>query len=131
MDHGLVLAGYTSDNNPVNGGASIGAVKVGVDWVASSIVAGAKNSGFPASVSPFGNGNDAKIVGSALVSKIASITIGGYLSGTPNTAGDHFGFVAQQIGSFKLGGAVIPLGAGAHNDNRTFTVAPEVTIHEV
>jgi hypothetical protein len=131
MDHGLVLAGYSTNNTPVKGGASIGAVKVGVDWVASSIVAGAKNSGFPASASPFGDANDTKIGGSAIVSRIARITIGGYLRGTPSVNGDHFGFIAQQVGSFKVGGAVIPLTPAAHSDNRTFTVAQDVTIHEV
>jgi hypothetical protein len=46
--------------------------------------------------------------GGGVLSKIASITIKGAASGSA-IAGDHFGFVAQQIGKFRPGKTLIPL----------------------
>lgn len=130
VDHANILAGYNASLTPTNGAASIGAVNVGGSWTASSLVAGAKN---PASGNTnFGDANDvADGTGlSAAISKIVSISIGGAVSGTA-AAGDHFGFVAEQIGSFRLGGLVIPLTPGAHNDNRPLGSTGDVNIHEV
>ena len=68
-----------------------------------------------------------------ILAKIASITIAGRLYGTPvaisNT--DRFGFVAEQIGSFKAGVVVIPLTPTAHTENRIIGVTGDVTIHEI
>ncbi|HJZ90439.1 MAG TPA: hypothetical protein VKE40_06170, partial [Gemmataceae bacterium] len=102
-----------------NADAQIGAVTVGGDWVASTIVAGVMDGN-----NGFGNSRDTKIVGSGatdrpeIVSKIASISIGGLALGTPNSvnAADSFGIEAQQIGALKVGGFAIPLNAGAAND---------------
>jgi len=113
----LILAGYDADLNPQNADAQIGAVKVGGDWVASSLAAGATDGG-----DGFGNATDAVIAGGndspAIQSRIASIQIGGQALGTPDAVNntDHFGFVAQQIGSFKVGGTVFPLLALANDD---------------
>ena len=53
----------------------------------------------------FGTANDAAIGGgTAIVAKIASITIGGQALGTAGGS-DHFGIVAQQIGELKIGKA--------------------------
>jgi hypothetical protein len=59
-----------------------------------------------------------------VLSRIASILIKGQALGTPSmvNATDHFGFVAQQIGSFKVGGTKFPLTAGAGNDTAGFVV---------
>jgi hypothetical protein len=43
-----------------------------------------------------------------VISKIASVTIGGIVVGT-TTTGDHFEFAAEQIGSFKSVGFTAPL----------------------
>jgi hypothetical protein len=64
----------------------------------------------------FGDGNDVKITLDAddapnVVSKIASILIKGTARGTIGGS-DHFGFVAQQIGSFRIGVAAFPLVSG-------------------
>ncbi|HEV7403968.1 MAG TPA: hypothetical protein VGO11_13605, partial [Chthoniobacteraceae bacterium] len=70
----------------------------------------------------------------SIASKIASITIGGLIKGTTGggvNATDHFGFVAEQIGSFTVAGVAIPLMANAHNDNRAIGLTGDVTIHEV
>ena len=45
----------------------------------------------------------------AINSRIASIIIKGGVFGTPGITSDSFGFVAQEIVSFKVGTTVIPL----------------------
>ena len=128
-----ILAGYDRWLSALNGDAQIGAVTVGGDWVAGNLVAGAKNAA--SGNTKFGDINDASIgAGSAsIIAKIASITIGGQLFGTPNSVSntDHFGFVAEQIGAVKIGGSAIALTAGAHNDNRFAGHTTDVNIHEI
>lgn len=101
-----VLAGYTIDGAALNPNASIGAVKVKQTWTASTLAAGIArgNDGL------FGTGDDKRISATApaLVARIASITIGGEVSGTAST-GDHFGFIAGVIGSAKINGFKLPL----------------------
>ena len=111
------LAGYDTNLTPVNADAQIGPVTVGKDWVASDLVAGVED----AAQNGFGNSDDGKISGTdsaGIVSKIASITIGGVALGTPISvnAADHYGFVAQQIGSLRVNGFNIPLNPGPEND---------------
>ena len=126
-----ILAGYDVNLSAVNGDAQIGAVSVGGDWVASNLVAGAKNAA--SGNTNFGNGSDASIgAGSAgIVAKIASITIAGQVFGTPKSVSttDHFGFVAQQIGAVKIGGNSIVLTAGL--DNLAVGETSDMTVHEV
>jgi hypothetical protein len=129
VEDAVILAGYDTNLNPVNADAQIGAVKVGSDWIASDLVAGATNSDLPsgAPFPNFGNASDASIGGGAagVLSKIASITIGGQVYGTPDSvnATDNFGFVAQAISSVKIGGYAItvpmngtPLNVGETTD---------------
>lgn len=98
-----IFAGYDRDGATVNPDVQIGAVAVTHDWIASDLVAGAKpTDGF------FGNGDDVPISGgNAIVSRIASILINGQALGTI-APGDHFGFVAEAIGSFAIGTTVFP-----------------------
>jgi hypothetical protein len=49
------------------------------------------------------------------VSRIASIVIKGTATGSL-IEGDHFGFVAEEIGAFKVGKVKFPLTKGAGND---------------
>ena len=88
--------------SPKDGNAQIGAVTVGGDWIASSLVAGVQNSGF--GLNHFGDSNDT-IIGALAnsIAKISSITIGGVVTGTASLI-DHFGFLSHTIGSFKAGG---------------------------
>ncbi len=138
-----ILAGYNDSfaPTPENGDAQIGAIKVGGDWTASNVVAGAQNLGTDDALGGtgsavdnvnFGDVHDRSIgAGSAaLLSKIASIAIGGVIQGTAVNPNDHFGFVAEQIGSFTVAGIAIPLLSGAHNDNRALGSTGDVTIHE-
>ncbi len=111
-----ILAGYNSSSVAVNADAQIGTVSVG-DWIASNLVAGVQDDATAARNVFFGDGNDQAVAGGSakIVSKISSITIKGAAYGTLG-AGDHFGFVAQQIGSFKIGTTAFPLTPAAAND---------------
>lgn len=108
---------------------------------ASNLVAGAMNTGFP----NVGDTNDTKFGGPLgtgnpnMISDIAGIMIGGAVTGT-TTAGDHFGFVAQKIGSFRsLGYATVLRAAALPHDvidlSRTTADATyihgDVTIREI
>jgi len=110
-----ILAGYSMDLIPLNADAQIGNVTVGGDWIASDLVAGAVSNG------SFGDANDAKITGGGttdrafIVSKIARVAIQGHVFGSDGGT-DQFGFVAQQIGSFKVGNTTVGLTPGFAND---------------
>jgi hypothetical protein len=132
VDHALILGGYSTsvdaaDTRPafLDNNAQIGSVKVGGDWIASSLVAGAidtNNDGF-------GNADDSSGTG-PVISKIAGIIISGKVVGTPQS-GDHFGFESSQIGSFRSSGFVAPLTAAT---GQVFELSPatgDVTIREV
>ena len=99
-----IFAGYDRAGAPANADAQIGAVVVTRDWIASDLVAGVR-----ATDAFFGNADDAPSSGgNAIVSRIASILIAGQALGTL-APGDHFGFVAEAIGSFAIGATVFPL----------------------
>jgi hypothetical protein len=124
-------AGYDTDLSAVNGTASIGAVQVGGDWLASILSAGVK----PGTDGVFGTADDEVInnTSDAIMAKIASIKIKGAVVGTDPSVSDtdHFGFIAQQIGSFKS------LGVAAHLTSATdpaIELSPttiDVTVREV
>jgi hypothetical protein len=122
-----------------NPDVQIGSVTVHGDWVASSLVVGVQNlgtddavggSGTAADNVNFGDAHDAVIPGgsAAIVAKIGSIIIGGQVTGTVGGT-DHFGFVAEQIGSFKVGGTFIPLNPSP--SSRDIGPTGDVSIHEV
>jgi hypothetical protein len=118
-----LLLGYTRGEIGLNADAQIGAVTVGGDWIASYLLVGVNPSD-----AFVGDANDLKLAGnfgagaikddSNVVSKIASIVIGGGVFGTPGaiSAADRFGFVAEQIGSFRANGLALALKAGPNND---------------
>lgn len=125
------LAGYGFGNlipNPTSGDAQIGAVRIGKDWVASSIVAGVSNTA--SNNASFGDANDA-LIGAGVGSRIASVRIGGLVYGTPAASGaDHFGFSARHIGSFRSLGFVAPLTAGTDAPIELALSTGDVTIRE-
>jgi hypothetical protein len=96
------LAG--TDGDVANSGARIGAVSVTGDWIASNIIAGATYGVDHL----FGTSDDFAGVSQGLVSRIASVTITGSVSGTA-TLGDHFGFVAEKIQRVSVGGTRLSL----------------------
>jgi hypothetical protein len=118
VEYTRIRAGLLFETGAENADAQIGSVIVGGNWIASTITAGISlgADGLP------GTNDDAKLNGigvkdvASVNSKINSITIGGQILGTAN-GGDHFGFVAEVLGSLKIGGVNIPLLAGKSNDN--------------
>jgi hypothetical protein len=123
-----VLAGYLQ-NTAISGEAQIGAVTVGGDWIASNLVAGAKAG----ADGQFGTADDAPIgPGDPAIPKIASVAVGGQVLGTVGGS-DHFGFVSQQIGSFRVNGISLPMHPGPGNDLAGLAVGPtgDVTVREV
>lgn len=121
----LVLAGFGTNNAGINGDASIGPVNVGGNWVASSIAAGVENPNLP----NLGDSDDTIIAGSTIVSRIASINIGGYIRGTDGGT-DHYGFAAQHIGRVTVAGSIIPLSPAIHTDDRSIGLTSDVSIRE-
>ena len=134
VEDALILAGYGTTLAVSNADAQIGAVKVGGDWIASDLVAGAQNSDFPTgALAPnFGNASDASIGGgiAGFISKIESITIGGQVFGTPASVSstDNFGFVAQGIGAVNIGGFAITI--AGHNPQAVGETG-DVNIHVI
>jgi hypothetical protein len=100
VENAAILGGASNNN----GHAQIGAITVNGNFTASSIVAGAKTSAISAAPLLFGNADDTALTGgtSTAIARIASIVIKGEVHGTAGS-GDHFGFVAKQIGSVKIG----------------------------
>ena len=104
----------------------LGAVKIGGDFIASSIAVGVQPG-------PNGYGDgDTWLPGGTpdMLATIASITIGGQALGTIGGT-DHYGIVAERILSLSIGGNKIPLTPGAHNDNRALGITGDLTIHEI
>ncbi|MHA3770905.1 beta strand repeat-containing protein [Verrucomicrobiota bacterium sgz303538] len=116
-----ILAGYDLTGQGTNADAQIGSVKVSGNWNASDLVAGviAVNG-------EFGDADDAVIAGgsSDITSRIANVIIGGSVSGSADPTTDHFGFVAQQIGTVKVGKLTIP-------DSAVNDLADDVTVREI
>jgi hypothetical protein len=129
-----ILGGYDTDLEAVNSHAQVGRVLIKGDWFASNLAAGA----VPGDSEPenFGTNFDAVITGGmpgSVLSKIASIVIKGTVIGTTEEGGDNFGFVAQQIGSFKFGTNKLKLNKGAGNDAIKISqgTGADVAIHEL
>jgi hypothetical protein len=102
------LGGYDTALDALDGNAQIGKVKVGGDWIASSLVAGAENSG---GITHFGDGNDSIIGGLPSIAKISGITIGGNIIGdaTSTNGTEHFGFVSKGLFPLQFNGESTPL----------------------
>lgn len=120
VDRGLIEAGVMQmmlPNQSVDADAQIGSIRVGGDWIASSIAAGAV-----AGPSGFGTSADVKMSGAGIrddatvSSSIGSVTIAGEILGTFGGT-DHFGFVAERIGSVRVGGIALQLLVGKGNDD--------------
>ena len=109
-----VMAGYDSSGSAINGDAQIGRIVVGGNWLASSAIAGAL-AGLDGS---FGTVDDVIQFPhfGAIIASIAAIKVGGIARGTMGSAGDHFGFVAEEIGIVTIGTKILGLSPGASND---------------
>jgi len=115
-----------------NADAQITNVTIGGDWISSSISAGVV-AGVDAK---YGTADDVKIAGAGvkdvagLSSKITSLTIGGQAYGSPSVL-DHFGIVAENVGSLKVGGTVMTLFAGNGNDDFAIGLFPDFRLNEI
>jgi hypothetical protein len=130
LSDSAILAGYDTALTAVNPDAQIGSVYVKGTWTTSDLVAGVIDGG----AAGFGTVGDVKIAGAdnaKIVSQIASIVIGGSITGTVGGT-DHFGFVAQKIVAMKVGPTVVPFTAAT---GQFFEVAAtstdDVTAREV
>jgi hypothetical protein len=132
VEHARIRAGRPVHFAPPNADAQIGNVVVGGDWIASSITAGTEVG----ADGLIGTSDDTRVNGSGLIdlpgvlSKINSITIGGQVMGTVGGT-DHFGFVAEIVGSFKVGGTTLPLLSGKSNDHKSVGITGDVRVHEI
>lgn len=115
---------FNVEQRPVNPDAQIGTVKVAKGWTASNLIAGID----PGDDELFGTADDAVIAGAnnpTIVSRIASIVIGGPVAGTA-AVGDFFAFEAQHIASMSVNGAPVALTAGLDN----ILLATDVRVRE-
>jgi hypothetical protein len=112
VDHAHILAGYDRAGAAVNSAVRIGPVRVGTNWIAANLVAGA----IAGSDALFGTEDDALISRkSAIVASIASVIIRGEASGGA-TGEDRCGIVGGEIRSLQVGLTKIELTTGAGND---------------
>jgi hypothetical protein len=128
VEDAAILGGYTEAGAAGNASVRIGPVTVGGNWIASSLVAGV-DAGVDAS---FGTADDASInvFIPTFHSQIVSVTIKGQAFGTFGGA-DHFGFVAQEVGAFKVGGRTLQLTPGTGNDVFNIGITGDLTVREV
>jgi hypothetical protein len=130
VENAEIRAGYDAlAFNPVNADASIGAVTVGGNWMASNLIAGAA----PGGDGVFGSDDDVKIteaVTDSIFAKIASLTIKGYALGSFGGT-DRFGVVAEDIGKIKVGGATYTLAAGTDTTGLLLGPTGDFRVREV
>ena len=129
VKNALFLGGYNETGAATNPDATIGAVKVGGNWIAPSLIAGA-TAGTDTS---FGTADDGKIteaVPDALFSKIASVTIKGLAAGTVGGT-DGFGIVAEQVGAVKVGLRSYALAAGTDTTGLPLGTTIDFRVREV
>jgi hypothetical protein len=106
----------------------IGSVFVGGDWIASTLAAGVDAG----ADGMYGTDDDVLMTATpSRVAKIYSVIILGRIQGT-TTPGDSFGFLAQEFGSFFVGGrGFLRLNAGPANDDMQLVATGDVRLHEV
>ena len=100
-----ILAGYTPSGTATNADVQIGRVRAGGDWEGSDLVAGIQSAdAFFGDDAGAADNNAVITMGNSatISSRIARIVIRGQVLGTPETGGDSFGFVAQEIGALVV-----------------------------
>jgi len=131
VENALILAGFNPDGDGVNADAQIGPVSVGGNWVASSIAAGSN----PGIGGFFGTADDLKMSGAGvkdeagLFSKITSLKIGGQALGSLGP--EHYGVVAEIVGSVKVGSTQLSLLSGASNDDLLVGITGNFKVNEI
>jgi hypothetical protein len=126
-------AGYQLYTNPGSNNGStadvqIGRISVGGDWAGSSVFCGVS--------APFvavGVGNDTLLPGGqpGIIARIGSVVIKGAVNGTTSAA-NATAFLAEEIGSFSVNGAKLPLKPlGQAKDRFVIGGSGNVRIYEV
>lgn len=129
VTNALIYGGYDFSGNAINPDATIGPVLVGGNWVASDLVAGVA-AGVD---TDFGTADDVKInevTPDALFSKIASVTIKGMALGAVNGTA-HFGIVAEQVGTVKVGVRSYILAPGTDTTGLVLGTTTDIRVREV
>jgi hypothetical protein len=129
-----IRAGFDLYGAAVNADAQIGTVRVGGDWEASSLAAGA----MPGGDGFYGDGdaNEGKMAGpgvkdvATVSSQIGSLSIGGQARGTDGGT-DFFGIVAENVVTLKVHGKTVPLKAGNSNDDVFVGLTGDFKVHEI
>ena len=123
-----ILAGYDVFGSAANAHAQIGEVRVTGNWTASVLAAGvvAGTDGL------FGTADDRLMAGAhrgKIIATIAKVIVGGIVEGTLGTS-DHFGFIAELIGSFSSNGSALAL---TKSGGQTFELGThtDTTVREV
>ena len=129
--HADILAGYLSSGSPFSRVAQIGTVTIGGTMEGTDIVAGADRGGDR----EFGTFDDAAIDADfdspTLISKIASVVVGGAAIGPSGSFNPTFGIVAARIGAVSIGGTALTLQAGPGNDDSAVGTPTAVIVHEL
>jgi hypothetical protein len=127
-----IAAGFGATGLARNADAQIGAVRIGGDAIALTIVAGVLTG----ANAFFGDGNDVKMAGAnvkdvdTVSSRIKNVIIDGQVLGTFGGV-DHFGIVAENVAAVKVGGASLPLLRGNSNDDVPLGITDDFGVHEV
>jgi hypothetical protein len=107
---GSVSGGGTAGSSAVvRADRGVGAVTVGHDWTAASLVAGLVD---PGQDGYFGTGDDQSFTTAA----VGPVTVGGQFHGTA-AAGDSFAILASQVAGLSIGGTAQALHPGPYNDS--------------
>ncbi len=135
VEYASIFAGYDRDLVGKNADAQIGSVRVGGDWIATSVVAGAG----PGLNARFGTADDIGLGGPGVkdtantFSKIGSVSIRGTALGSPESVStlDQYGIVAERIGPVRVRGIGIPHPSGLHNSDAAIGSTGDFKLHEV
>ena len=114
-NNAVIAAGFSATGEALNPDVQIGVIKIANSFTGSSISAGVPYTG-----NGFGDEGSAIIPPSpafgdntTIRSRIASLTVGGYVFGNPTFYVDFVnGMVAQEIGAVKIGAAALELTRG-------------------
>ncbi len=117
IENARILAGYNQLGDAVNADGSIGAIKTGTDWIASTVHAGttAGTDGFDGTADDAGAAGDGVRDQPDLFSQIAKIKIAGQAYGSAATD-DSFGIMAEEFRKVQIGQAKLPLTRGPFAD---------------
>ncbi len=127
LEHGDILVGYDRDGLPVNADVSTGAIRI-AGFAEASIIAVGVEAGADGM---FGTSDDSLIAApNGIVARIASLSIGSQIFGTPDDLTDSFAFAAEQIAIVQVGKAKLAFNSNTTDDFAVGTTG-DVRIKEI